>query len=498
MTNTFTPDNKSFNTNYNENLLNNKIHLSNEDEIIINFQPYKIKICEKIEISTKSQRIKWIKNANYNIFNLKSDQVMIDLLTDSGTGSLSTNQSAFLLKGDESYAGSSSYYNFYDTVKNLTNFKYIFPVHQGRGAERILFSVLKGDNLIVPNNTHFDTTRANLEYNNFTALDLFVDESIDPEINLPFKGNLDTKKLDKILTESSEKIPIVMMTLTNNAKGGQPASMENIKQVKKICEEYKKPLYLDGCRFAENCYFIKKREKGYENKSIEEIAKELFSYFDGMTMSAKKDGMSNIGGWLALNDDVLAEKIEVLVTITEGFKTYGGLAGRDLDIIAVGLKEVLDENYLKHRIDTIEKLNNKLIDIGVPVFQPSGGHAIFIDAKKFLPHIPASEFPGCALGIELYIEGGIRGCEIGSLMFGDEKESPMELLRLAIPRRTYSEDQLNHIVEVFKILIKKKLNIKGLEIVKQPKFLRHFIAELRIKEKKMVDKNSVIYINNFI
>jgi tryptophanase len=391
---------------------------------------------------------------------------------------MSTEQWAAMMRGDESYAGSPSFARFRDSVQAIMGFQHVIPTHQGRAAERILFNVMckKGD--IVPNNTHFDTTRANCEYVGAQALDLPIPEAKEPATLHPFKGNMDTEALSEVIErEGRAKIPLVMLTVTNNSGGGQPVSMANIRAVKEICKHHKIPVYIDACRFAENAYFIKLREAGYANKSPRQIACEMFSYADGCTMSAKKDGLANIGGFLCTNDDLLAQQEKDLLILTEGFPTYGGLAGRDLEAIAVGLNEALEEEYLKYRIASTAFLGNRIAREGVPIVQPPGGHAIYIDARAFLPHIPTSQFPGIALAVELYIEGGIRSVEIGSLMFGEHAR--MDLVRLAIPRRVYTQSHIEYVVEVILDVWRRRDKIVGYELVHQAPFLRHFTARLK-------------------
>lgn len=432
--------------------------------------PFKIKTVEPIFLSSKEEREEWIKQANYNLFNLKSEQVIVDFLTDSGTAAMSAEQTAHLITGDESYAGARSYGYFSNTIGAITGFKHIYPVHQGRAAERILFTLLTDKTKIVPNNNHYDTTRANIEFTGAEALDL-VDES-----NADFKGNMDIAKLKSLLERNADIIPIIMITITNNTGGGQPVSMQNIKDVSNLAKQFNKPFFIDSCRFAENAYFIKTREKGYSDISIEDIVREIFSYADGMTMSAKKDAIAHIGGWLAVNDDKLAEKIENLVILTEGFKTYGGLAGRDLEAIATGMISGLKFDYLEHRIGQVEKLGKLLQEAGVPIVNPTGGHAVYVNAKEFLSHIPPDQFPAAALAVAVYIEGGIRGSEVGSLMFG--KNAAKELLRLAIPRRVYGSEHIEYVASIFAKIVKRKNNIKGMKIIKEPQSLRHFSALL--------------------
>lgn len=447
-------------------------------------EPFKIKSVEPIKFTTKEQRKALLKKASYNPFLLRADDVLIDLLTDSGTSAMSSKQWAGIMEGDESYAGSKSFYRFEETVKKITGMKYIIPTHQGRAAEKILFFVKGGKQKYFPNNTHFDTTRANIEFTGAEAVDLLTEVGRKPEVRADFKGNMDLEKLENFINEKgAENIPLCMITVTNNSGGGQPVSMQNIKDAKKICAKYNIPLFLDACRFAENAYFIKKREKGYEHKSILEIAQEMFSYADGATMSAKKDALVNIGGFLALNDEETAAKCRNLLIVTEGFPTYGGLAGRDLEAVAQGLEEVLDEHYLQYRIRSIEYLGEKLTAEGVPIIEPPGGHAIYIDAKRFLPNISPDKFPGQSIVCELYIEGGIRGVEIGSVMFGKYDKSgnlippPMELVRLAIPRRVYTQSHIDYVLEIILEVFKNRNSLKGYKIIYEAPMLRHFTAK---------------------
>jgi tyrosine phenol-lyase len=441
-------------------------------------EPFRIKSVEPIRETTREQRQKLIEDAGYNLFLVASEAILIDLLTDSGTSAMSTEQWAAMMRGDESYAGSPSFVRFRDSVQAIMGFRHVIPTHQGRAAERILFNVTckKGD--IVPNNTHFDTTRANCEFVGAQALDLPIPEAKEPAAFYPFKGNMDTAKLAEVIQrEGKAKIPLVMLTVTNNSGGGQPVSMGNVREVKSICREHGIPLFIDACRFAENAYFIKLREAGYANKSPREIAQEMFSFADGCTMSAKKDGLANIGGFLGTNDDMLAQQEKDLLILTEGFPTYGGLAGRDLDAIAVGLNEALEEEYLKYRIASTAFLGNHIASEGVPIVQPPGGHAIYIDARAFLPHIPSAQFPGIALAVQLYIEGGIRSVEIGTLMFGEHAK--MDLVRLAIPRRVYTQSHVEYVVEVILDVWRRREKIIGYELVHQAPFLRHFTARLK-------------------
>ena len=449
-------------------------------------EPFKIKSVEPIFFTSKEERIKILEEAFYNPFLIHSNKVLIDLLTDSGTSAMSSDQWAGIMRGDESYAGSPSFFRFEAAVKNITGMPLVIPTHQGRASEKILFSILGGKGKYFISNTLFDTTRANIEFSGAEGIDCLCKEGKMPTIPAPFKGNMDLELLEKtILEKGAENIPLVIITVTNNSGGGQPVSMANIKAVRKICTANKIPLFIDACRFAENSYFIKLREEGYQNTSVENIAKELFSYADGCTMSAKKDAFANIGGFLAMNDPALAQQCRNLLVITEGFPTYGGLAGRDLEAIAIGLAEVLDENYLQYRIRSIEYLTNKLIEAGVPVMQPAGGHAVYLDAKGFLDHIPVNQYPGQALVGALYLEGGIRGVEIGSLMFGKYDEqgklipAQMELVRLAIPRRVYTQSHIDYVAEVIIEVFQNRKQFKGLSIVEEALLLCHFTVKMK-------------------
>jgi tyrosine phenol-lyase len=441
-------------------------------------EPFRIKSVEPIRATTRAERENLIAAAGYNLFLVASEAILIDLLTDSGTAAMSIEQWAAMMRGDESYAGSPSFTRFRDSVQSIFGFQHVIPTHQGRAAERILFNVMckKGD--MVPNNTHFDTTRANCEFVGAQPLDLPIPEAREPGKLHPFKGNMDTAKLVELLDrEGAKRIPLVMLTITNNSGGGQPVSMANIREVKQICKKHGIPLYIDACRFAENAYFIKLREAGYSEKAPAEIAREMFSLVDGCTMSAKKDGLVNIGGFLCTNDDLLAQQEKDLLILTEGFPTYGGLAGRDLEAIAVGLQEALQEDYLKYRIASTAFLGNHISSAGVPIVQPPGGHAIYLDARAFLPHIPFAQFPGVALANELYLEGGIRSVEIGTLMFGEH--TTMDLVRLAIPRRVYTQSHIEYVVEVILDVWRRREKIPGYDIVHQAPFLRHFTARLK-------------------
>jgi len=444
-------------------------------------EPFRIKSVEPIRLTSRAERESLIEDAHYNLFNLDADDVMIDLLTDSGTAAMSAAQWGGLMQGDESYAGSSSYYRFEAAVRNLMPFEHIIPTHQGRAAERILMGIVADEDAIIPNNTHFDTTRANIEATGAEAVDLVIEEGHDPANRHPFKGNMDVDRLETLLQDKAHRIPLVMCTITNNSGGGQPVSLANIKAIKAVCEAHDVPLFLDACRFAENAYFIKMREDAYADWSVPDIVREMFSYADGMTMSAKKDALVNIGGWLALNDDTWAEAARNQLILTEGFPTYGGLAGRDLEAIAQGLKEIVREDYLAYRMASTRYLGQALTDMGVPVVQPIGGHAVYIDAKALLSHIPPLQYPGQALAVALYETGGIRGCEIGSVMFGrqpDGSEQPaaMELVRLAIPRRVYTQSHIDYVIECFEDIVERTSDLPGYTITHEPEQLRHFTA----------------------
>ncbi|MGO9336834.1 MAG: tryptophanase [Terracidiphilus sp.] len=444
-------------------------------------EPFRIKSVEPIRWTTRRQREGLLRAAHYNLFLLHADDVLIDLLTDSGTGAMSTHQWAAIMEGDESYAGSKSFDRFRNSVQDITGYTHVIPTHQGRAAERILFTVMckRGD--VVPNNTHFDTTRANVEFVGAEAVDLVLPEARQPETILPFKGNMDVAALDELITRvGRERVPLVMLTVTNNSGGGQPVSMENARALAAVCKKHRIPLYFDACRFAENAWFIKQREPGYADKTPKQIAQEMFALGDGCTMSAKKDGMANIGGFLCTNDDILARQEKDLLILTEGYPTYGGLAGRDLEAIAVGLQESLDEDYLRYRIASTAYLGNHIAAQGVPIVQPPGGHAIYLDAKAFLSHIPVDQFPGVALATELYLEGGIRSVEIGSLMFA--AAAKMELVRLAIPRRVYTQSHIDYVVEIILKVFERRAQIKGLRLIYEAPFLRHFTAHLEPME----------------
>ena len=447
-------------------------------------EPFRIKMVEPIKLTTRDEREQLIENAHFNPFLLAAEDVIIDLLTDSGTSAMSAEAWAAMMRGDESYAGARSWYRFRDTVKDIFGFEQVIPTHQGRAAEHILFGVMVQPGFIVPNNTHFDTTRANVEYSGGVALDLPCAEAGDLDSDYPFKGNMDIAALKKVVAEHGpEKIPLIMVTITNNSGGGQPVSMANIREISRVAKAAGIPFYIDACRFAENSQFIKRREPGFENTATIDIAREIFSYADGCTMSAKKDAFANIGGFLCTNDAELAHRERNILILTEGFPTYGGLAGRDLDAIAVGLCEILDENYLNYRLDSTRYVVDRLLKAGIPVVAPAGGHAVYLDAARFLPHIDPLQYPGQALAVELYIEGGIRGVEIGTVMFGldphtgEENPARLELLRLAIPRRVYTQSHMDYVLEAMGQLWERRDEVRGMRIVEAPKFLRHFTAK---------------------
>ncbi len=455
-------------------------------------EPFRIKSVEPIRFTTREERERALVAAGYNPFNLHADDVLIDLLTDSGTGAMSSEQWAAMMRGDESYAGSRSFDRFEAAVKGITGLKHIFPTHQGRAAERILCGAALKPKDIVPSNTHFDTTRANIEAVGAVAVDLPLPEARHPEALHPFKGNMDVDALRLLLEEDRERVPFAMLTVTNNSGGGQPVSMENIRAVSATCRRFGVPLILDCCRYAENAYFIKLREEGYEDKSPREIAQEMFSYVDGATMSAKKDGMANIGGFLALNDDELAQRARNLLILGEGFPTYGGLAGYDLDALAVGFGEALEEPYLRYRLRSIEYLGERLLAADIPIIQPTGGHAVYLDAGKLLGHIPASQYPAWALSCVLYLVGGVRSVEIGSVMFGlqpdgSEKPAPLELVRLAFPRRTYTQSHVDYLAEVLLHVGELRDRVRGVRIVEAPPVLRHFSARFEPVAGVLID-----------
>lgn len=444
-------------------------------------EPFRIHSVEPMRMTSRDERRALLADAGWNLFSLHADDVLIDLLTDSGTGAMSNEQWAAIQRGNEAYAGAPSWFRFHTAVTKLFPYRHVLPTHQGRAAEKILFSIVAGPSKVVPNNTHFDTTRANVEFTGAEAVDLVIPEGKQPRSRHPFKGNLDVDALEALLAERAADVPLVMVTVTNNSGGGQPVSMANLRAIRAVCDRYGKPLFLDACRFAENAWFIKTREAGFEDKPVADIVREMAALADGMTMSAKKDPLANIGGWLALNDDELAEQCRAMEILTEGFPTYGGLAGRDLDAIAVGLDEAVDEDYLRYRIRSTSYLGEALERHCVPVVVPFGGHAIFVDARALLPHIPPLEYPGHALACALFVEGGIRCCEIGQVMFGlgadgVEQESPMDLVRLAIPRRTYTQSHIDYVIEVVGFVAANAERISGLRIVEQPQRLRHFTA----------------------
>ncbi len=450
-------------------------------------EPFKIKSVEPLRFTTRAERQSILRKAGYNLFDIHADDVLIDLLTDSGTSAMSAHQWGGMIEGDEAYAGAKSFCHLEQTVRDLTGFRHIIPTHQGRAAEKILFNIMGGEGKIVPNNTHFDTTRANVEISGAQALDLPVPESLDPALNHKFKGNMNIRALEALLREKEpQNIPLVMLTVTNNSNAGQPVSMSNIRRTSELCRIHGIPFFLDACRFAENAYFIKIREKGYGKKSIRDIAREMFSYADGCTMSGKKDGLVNMGGFLAVNDDELARNARNILVVTEGFPTYGGLAGHDLEAFARGLNEVLQEEYLKYRIRSVSYLGEALHNSGIPIYHPPGGHAIYLDASTFLPHIPGQAYPGQALACEIYLTGGIRTCEIGSVMFGkndpaDGKFVParLEMVRLAVPRRVYTQSHIDYVVECIADVYKRRKKLKGMRIVYEPPVLRHFTATFK-------------------
>lgn len=445
-------------------------------------EPFRIKSVEPIRMTTPEERRRNLREAGYNLFSLASKDVLIDLLTDSGTGAMSTRQWSAVMSGDESYAGSPSFFRFEKAVRNLMPFKHILPTHQGRAAEAILMSIYAKKGAFLPSNTHFDTTRGNIEANGATALDFPIPEAKNTNSDFPFKGNMDIDALEDFLAKHHRNCPLVLLTITNNAGGGQPVSLENIRFVAALAKKYQKPFFIDGCRFAENAYFIKTRERGQEERSIQNIVNDCFSLADGMTMSAKKDAFGNIGGWLALNDDKVAEQAEIKLILTEGFPTYGGLAGRDLDALAIGLEEIVEEDYLRYRIRANEYIVEALDRIGVPVAKPAGGHAVFIDARRWLPNIPPLQYPGQAIVCALYEIAGIRSCEIGTVMFGrqpdgGEREAALDLVRLAIPRRTYTQAHADYIIESFEELQGNINALKGFRIVHEPGPMRHFTCK---------------------
>ena len=440
-------------------------------------EPFRIHSVEPLRMTTAAHRAEKVREAAYNLFQLHADDVLIDLLTDSGTGAMSRDQWAAIQHGDESYAGSPSFFIFRDAVQELFPFRHVIPTHQGRAAERILFQAICRPGMVVPSNTHFDTTRANIEFTGAEAVDLVIAEGHDPQARHPFKGNMDIGRLEKLLAERGTDVPCVMMTVTNNSGGGQPVSLANLREVSETAHRHDKPLYLDFCRFAENAWFIREREDGQAGREVPDIVREMAGLADGMTMSAKKDPMGNIGGWLALDDDDLATECRNLLILTEGFPTYGGLAGRDLEALAQGLREVVSHDYLRYRIRSTAYVVDALTALGVPCLQPAGGHAVYIDARALLPHIPPLQYPGQSLAVALYEGGGFRSCEIGTVMFGRHPDgTAMDLVRLAIPRRTYTQSHMDYVVEVCERVLATKEELVGYRIVDEPAVLRHFTA----------------------
>jgi tryptophanase len=444
-------------------------------------EPFRIHAVEPLRMTTESERRAAIAAAGYNLFSLRSEDVLIDLLTDSGTGAMSSEQWAGIQRGDESYAGSPSWFRFEAAVKELFPLPHVIPTHQGRAAEKILMAAIGGPGRVVPNNTHFDTTRANVEATGAEAIDFVIPEGLDPALEHPFKGNMDLDRLDAFLRERAADVPAVFVTITNNSGGGQPVSLENLRGVRAICDRYRLPLFLDACRFAENAWFIREREAGQAGREVADIVRDIAALADGMTMSAKKDGLANIGGWLAVRDDGLAARCRNLLILTEGFPTYGGLAGRDLDAIAQGLKEVVQHDYLRYRIRSTAYLGDGLHAAGIPVMRPVGGHAVYLDARALLPQVPPLRYPGQALAVALYETGGIRSCEIGTVMFGrhpdgSERPAALELVRLAIPRRTYTQSHVDYVIEVCADVAARAHELEGFRIVEEPPALRHFTA----------------------
>jgi tryptophanase len=451
-------------------------------------EPFKIKSVEPIRMTTREERERILESAGYNLFLVRAEDVLIDLLTDSGTNSMSAEQWAGVMRGDEAYAGSRSFFEFENQVREITGFKHVIPTHQGRAAEKILFTVLHREGAVYLGNTHFDTTRANIEFTGATAVDLPIPENREPARYHPFKGNIDLGRLEEELSRAAGSVRAVVMTATNNTGGGQPVSVANLREAGRLAHEHGAMLILDACRFAENAYFVKQREEGYDSKSILEIAREMFSHADACTMSAKKDGLANIGGFLGCNDDEIAMQARNLLILTEGFPTYGGLAGRDLEAVAQGLREVLDEDYLRYRIRSVEYLGEKLSGQGVPLIQPTGGHAVYLDAGSFLSHISCDGFPGVVLANELYLTGGVRSVEIGTLMFGKtdpdtgrQASPPMELVRLAIPRRVYTQSHVDYVAEVVIDVWSRREELSGLRLIHEAPFLRHFTARFEPK-----------------
>ena len=451
-------------------------------------EPFRIHSVEPLRLTTVEERRAAVRAVGFNLFALRAADVMIDLLTDSGTGAMSRDQWAAIQRGDESYAGSPSWYVFAEAVRELFPFEHVIPTHQGRAAEKILFTAIAGPGMVVPNNTHFDTTRANVEFTGAEAVDLPIPEALMPAAEHPFKGNMDIGALEQLLAERGhDAVPAVFVTVTNNSGGGQPVSLENLRAVRATCDAFEVPLFLDACRFAENAWFIRQREPGQRDRPVAEIVREMASLADGMTMSAKKDPIANIGGWLALNDDALAERCRNLLVLTEGFPTYGGLAGRDLEAIAQGLREAVDHDYLRYRIRSTEYLGEALLGAGIPIVRPTGGHAVYLDARELLPHIPPLQYPGQVLAVALYETGGVRGCEIGTVMFGrrpDGTEEPasLDLVRLAIPRRTYTQSHIDYVAEVCATVAESRTQLRGLRLTYEPAALRHFTARFEYRD----------------
>jgi tryptophanase len=444
-------------------------------------EPFRIHSVEPLRMTSRAEREAAVAKAGYNLFQVAAEDVLIDLLTDSGTGAMSRDQWAAIQRGDESYAGSPSYFRFRDAVRTLFPFEHVIPTHQGRAAEKIIFGVLGGPGKVVPNNTHFDTTRANVEFTGAEAVDLVIAEGRDPQSQHPFKGNMDVGALQALLAERADDVPVVFMTITNNSGGGQPVSLANLRAVREVCDRYGKLLFLDACRFAENAWFIHEREDGQAGREVADIVRDIASLADGMTMSAKKDPMGNIGGWLAMNDDELASRCRNLLILTEGFPTYGGLAGRDLEALAQGLTEAVDHDYLRYRITSTAYLGDALQRVGMPILSPTGGHAVYLDARALLPHIDPLQYPGQALAVALYEAGGVRSCEIGTVMFGrrpdgSEVPAPLDLVRLAIPRRTYTQSHIDYVIEVCEHVVATAQEVRGYRIVDEPPALRHFTA----------------------
>jgi tryptophanase len=441
-------------------------------------EPFRIKVVEPLRMTTRDERERILRDAHFNVFNIRARDVLIDLLTDSGTGAMSSLQWSAIMRGDESYAGAESFYRFRDVVRDLTGFEHILPTHQGRAAERILFELVGGAGRVVPNNAHFDTTRANVEHSGAEAVDLGIPEAADPSNRHPFKGNMDIAALEGLIARvGAERIPLCMVTVTNNSAGGQPVSLANLRAVRAVCDRHGIPMFLDACRFAENAFFIKHREPGQGRREVRDIVREMFDMADGATISAKKDGLVNVGGILLIRDEALAQRADALLILTEGFVTYGGLAGRDLEALAQGLEEVTHEDYLAYRIRSTAYLGEKLMALGFPIVEPPGGHAIYVDAGRLLPHIPVRQFPGQALVCALYRQAGIRSVEIGSVMFGAGGHTPpLELVRLAIPRRVYTQSHVDYVVEAAEQVYARRKQLVGFRMTYEPPYLRHFTA----------------------